>query len=63
MVRAMVINVDERDKRIGLSTKAFKKIEEKKETDNLNQADNRAFSTLGDLLEPAMRKNEKDKEE
>ena len=30
LVKAMVINVDEKDKRIGLSTKALKKAEEKK---------------------------------
>jgi small subunit ribosomal protein S1 len=62
MVKAMVINVDERDKRIGLSTKALKKAEEKKDVETLTRDDNRVFSTLGDLLEPAMRKSEKEKE-
>lgn len=61
VVKAMVINVDERDKRIGLSTKALRRAEEKSETENFTRDDNRAFSTLGDLLEPAMRKNDKDK--
>ncbi len=60
VVTAMVINVDERDKRIGLSTKALKKAEEKREVESFSRDDNRAFSTLGDLLEPAMRKNDKD---
>ena len=60
MVKAMVINVDERDKRIGLSTKALRKAEEKTEVETFSKDDNRAFSTLGDLLEPAMRKNDKD---
>ncbi len=59
-VKATVINVDERDKRIGLSTKAFKKLEEKKEAETPPRDEGRAFSTLGDLLEPAMRKNSKE---
>jgi small subunit ribosomal protein S1 len=57
VVKATVINVDERDKRIGLSTKALRKAEEKKEVGSFTRDDTRAFSTLGDLLEPAMRKN------
>ena len=61
VVRAMVINVDEKDKRIGLSTKALKKAEEKKETGGVRE-ETRAFSTLGDLLEPAMKKNNRDNE-
>ena len=60
VVNAVVINVDERDKRIGLSTKALRKAEEKKEVDTFSKEEPRAFSTLGDLLEPAMRKNLKD---
>jgi small subunit ribosomal protein S1 len=61
-VKATVINVDEREKRIGLSTKALKKMEEKKEVDTFTRDETKAFSTLGDLLEPAMKKNNKDKE-
>jgi small subunit ribosomal protein S1 len=61
VVKAMVINVDERDKRIGLSTKALRKAEEKAEVETFSKDDNRAFSTLGDLLEPAMRKSDKDR--
>jgi small subunit ribosomal protein S1 len=60
VVSAMVINVDERDKRIGLSTKALRKAEEKKEVDTFSKEETRAFSTLGDLLEPAMKKNLKE---
>jgi small subunit ribosomal protein S1 len=60
VVTAMVINVDERDKRIGLSTKALRKAEEKKEVDTFSKEESRAFSTLGDLLEPAMKKNLKE---
>jgi len=62
VVKAMVINVDERDKRIGLSTKALKKAEEKKEVSSFSKEEARAFSTLGDLLEPAMKKNNRDNE-
>jgi ribosomal protein S1 len=57
-VTAMVINVDERDKRIGLSIRAIKKAEEKKETETFQMKDeSRALSTLGDFLLPAIRKN------
>jgi len=62
VVKATVINVDEKEKRIGLSTKAFKKTEEKKEIDTFSREETRAFSTLGDLLEPAMKKNNRDNE-
>ncbi len=60
VVSAMVINVDEKDKRIGLSTKALRKAEEKKEVDTFSREESRAFNTLGDLLEPAMKKNLKE---
>lgn len=60
MVKATVINVDEKDKRIGLSTKTARRVEEKKEADTFPREETRAFSTLGDLLEPAMRKNNKE---
>lgn len=63
VVKAMVINVDEKDKRIGLSTKALKKSEEKKEVETFSREEPRAFSTLGDLLEPAMKRNNRDAEE
>ncbi len=63
VVKAMVINVDEKDKRIGLSTKALKKSEEKKEVETFTKEEPRAFSTLGDLLEPAMKRNNRDTEE
>ena len=61
-MKAMVINVDEKEKRIGLSTKALRKIEEKKEVSTFSREETRAFSTLGDLLEPAMKKNNRDNE-
>ena len=57
-VRAMVINVDEREKRIGLSIKALKKSEQKREMESFSsREETKAFSTLGDLLEPAMKRN------
>lgn len=62
-VRAMVINVDEREKRIGLSIKALKKAEQKREVESFSsREETKAFSTLGDLLEPAMKRNNQDTE-
>jgi small subunit ribosomal protein S1 len=61
-VKATVINVDERDKRIGLSTKAQRKAEEKKDVAGFSREETRAFSTLGDLLEPAMKNANRDSE-
>lgn len=57
-IKAMVINVDEREKRIGLSMKALKKLEQKREMESFSsREETKAFSTLGDLLEPAMKRN------
>ncbi len=63
-VRAVVIHVDEREKRIGLSIKALKKMEEKKEMDEftVKEEPRGALSTLGDFLVPAIIKNNHDKE-
>jgi small subunit ribosomal protein S1 len=62
-VKAMVINVDEREKRIGLSMKALKKVEQKREMESFaSREETKAFSTLGDLLEPAMKRNNQDTE-
>jgi len=54
-VHAVILNIDGKDKRIGLSIKATKKIEENntKETFKKNED---YFSTLGDILEPAINK-------
>jgi small subunit ribosomal protein S1 len=60
LVKATVINVDEKDKRIGLSTKALKKAEEKRDVASYSREEARAFSTLGDLLEPAIKKSRND---
>ena len=55
-IEAVILNIDEKDKRIALSTKTQKKNDEKQEAETV--ADNEsAFSTLGDILEPAMQKN------
>lgn len=63
-VRAVVIHVDEREKRIGLSVKTLKKMEEKKETDELSAKEEPrgALATLGDFLVPAIIKSNQDKE-
>ncbi|HOV90179.1 MAG TPA: 30S ribosomal protein S1 [Syntrophorhabdaceae bacterium] len=48
-IKAVILNMDEKEKRIGLSTKALKKIDEKSVMENLSK-DNNVFSTLGDIL-------------
>jgi small subunit ribosomal protein S1 len=66
-VRAVVIHVDEREKRIGLSAKALKKMEEKEEKKEVDEFSVKeeprgALATLGDFLVPAIIKNNHDKE-
>ncbi|MBP1732746.1 MAG: ribosomal protein, partial [Deltaproteobacteria bacterium] len=62
-VKATVIHLDEKEKRIGLSMKALKKVEEKKEIEDFStKEESRALSTLGDFLVPAILKNNQDKE-
>ncbi len=66
-VRAVVIHVDEREKRIGLSVKALKKMEEKEEKNEVDEFSVKeehrgALATLGDFLVPAIIKNNHDKE-
>ena len=62
-VNAMVIHLDEREKRIGLSVKALKKTEEKKEANDFPAKEEpRALSTLGDFLEPVINKNNHDRD-
>jgi len=55
-VRTLILNIDERERRIALSTKFMKKVEEKKLIENLSK-DTGVLSTLGDILEPAIKKN------
>lgn len=55
-IQAAILNIDEKDKRIALSTKILRR----RETKTVSQAGDEpggAFSTLGDILEPAMEKN------
>ena len=62
-VKATVIHLDEKEKRIGLSMKVLKKVEEKKEIEDFStKEESRALSTLGDFLVPAILKNNQDKE-
>ena len=63
-VKASVIHLDEREKRIGLSVKTLKKMEEKKEAEEfpVKEEGNRALSTLGDFLEPVINKNNHDRD-
>jgi small subunit ribosomal protein S1 len=55
-IEVVILNIDEKDKRIALSTKTQKKNDEKKESETTPDNES-AFSTLGDILEPAMQKN------
>jgi small subunit ribosomal protein S1 len=55
-VSATILNIDEKNKRIGLSTKTQKKKEEKKVTESFSKEES-VFSTLGDILEPAMNRD------
>ena len=55
-IEAVILNIDEKDKRIALSTKTQKKNDEKQEAETAPDNEG-AFSTLGDILEPAMQKN------
>ncbi len=63
-VRAVVIHVDEREKRIGLSVKTLKKMEEKTQMDefSVKEEPRGALATLGDFLVPAIIKSNHDKE-
>jgi small subunit ribosomal protein S1 len=58
-VQVVILNIDEKDKRIGLSVKALKKAEEKPE-EEITSREEGAFSTLGDILEPAINRDNQD---
>jgi small subunit ribosomal protein S1 len=58
-VQVIILNIDEKDKRIGLSIKALKKAEVKPE-EIAAPLEETAFSTLGDILEPAMSRDNQD---
>jgi len=55
-IQAAILNIDEKDKRIALSTKVLRK-RETKTVSEAREETGGAFSTLGDILEPAMKKN------
>jgi small subunit ribosomal protein S1 len=58
-VKVVVLNIDEKERRIGLSIKGLKKQDEKKTIESFTSQDT-TFSTLGDILEPAMRAKEEE---
>jgi small subunit ribosomal protein S1 len=58
-VQVIILNIDEKDKRIGLSIKALKKAEPKPK-EEAAPPEETAFSTLGDILEPAMSRDNQD---
>ncbi|MBP1748005.1 MAG: ribosomal protein [Deltaproteobacteria bacterium] len=55
-IQAAILNIDEKDKRIALSTKVLRK-RETKTVSEVREESGGAFSTLGDILESAMKKN------
>lgn len=57
-VEVTILNIDEKDKRIALSVKKQKKNEKKGEAAVEFDGNDGAFSTLGDILEPAMQKSQ-----
>jgi small subunit ribosomal protein S1 len=59
-VRVVILNIDEKDKRIGLSIKALKRLEDTPAAQSQPQQET-AFSTLGDILEPAMNRDNPDR--
>jgi small subunit ribosomal protein S1 len=59
MVKVVILNIAEKDRRIALSIKALKKTENDKVVETFSR-DEGAFSTLGDILEPAMKKDNPD---
>jgi len=55
-IQAAILNIDEKEKRIALSTRVLRKRETRIATET-REENTGAFSTLGDILEPAMKKN------
>jgi small subunit ribosomal protein S1 len=58
-IRVVILNIDEKDKRIALSIKALNRVEEVP-ADEIPAGNNGAFSTLADLLEPAINNNDRE---
>ncbi len=55
-IQAVILNIDEKDKRIALSIKTAKEVEEKERIEPVVENES-AFSTLGDIFEAAKQKN------
>ncbi len=55
-IQVAILNIDEKEKRIALSTKVLRKRDEQA-APAVREENENAFSTLGDILEPAMKKN------
>ncbi len=55
-IQAVILNIDEKDKRIALSIKTAKEVEEKEHIEPVVENEG-AFSTLGDIFEAAKQKN------
>jgi len=55
-MQVAILNIDEKEKRIALSTKVLRKRDEQA-APVVREENENAFSTLGDILEPAMKKN------
>jgi len=59
-VTTIIVNISEKDRRIGLSIKALKRKEEDRTIEALSKEDS-ALSTLGEILKPAMKDTDLDK--
>ena len=58
-VKAAILSIDEKNKRIGLSIKALKRMDDRRTVDSYTRDDS-AFSTLGDAFERAMNRDNPD---
>jgi len=59
-VTTIIVNISEKERRIGLSIKALKRKEEDRTMEALSKEDS-ALSTLGEILKPAMKDTDLDK--
>ena len=60
-IQAAILHIDEKEKRIALSTKILRKRDDQPAPEARVENES-AFSTLGDILEPAMKKNDENGE-
>lgn len=60
-IQAAILHIDEKEKRIALSTKILRKRDDQPVPESRAENES-AFSTLGDILEPAMKKNDENGE-